>query len=112
MNKALLTLFQKHRSFCCHTVLLVLNLCSMASTAAATEHGTSDTPDNAPQEQYHIEQPGTITFTVGVKIRGKVEKPQVIIFLPKEKTLYRDEQLNHSFTEDLADPLPFTPITE
>lgn len=84
----------------------------MASTAVTAEPGATDTVDHASQEQYHIEQPGTITFTVGVKIRGKVEKPQVIIFLPKEKTLYRDELLTHSFTEDLADPLPFTPITE
>ena len=56
------------------------------------------------------DQPGTITFTVGVKISGKVEKPQVVIFLPKEKTLYREETFNRSFSEELSQPLPFTPI--
>ena len=61
---------------------------------------------------YRIEQPGTITFTVGVKISGKVEKPQVMIFLPKEKTLYRNEVPRRSFYNELIQPLPFTPLSE
>ena len=64
------------------------------------------------EQDYRIDQPGTITFTVGVKIKGKIEKPQVMIFLPKEKTLYRDVSFKRTFSEDLADPLPFTPILE
>jgi hypothetical protein len=61
---------------------------------------------------FRIDQPGTITFTVGVKISGKVEKPQVMIFLPKEKTVYRDEVLSRSFVEELSQPLSFTPVIE
>ncbi len=64
------------------------------------------------QEEYRIDQPGTITFTVGVKISGKVEKPQVMIFLPKEKTQYRNEMVQRSFREELSQPLPFTPLME
>ena len=64
------------------------------------------------EQGYRIDQPGTITFTVGIKISGKVEKPQVMIFLPKEKTLYREEVLRRSFIDELLEPLPFTPITE
>lgn len=63
-------------------------------------------------QDYLIEQPGTITFTVGVKITGKVEKPQVIIFLPKEKTLYLKPGLNRSFSEELAEPLSWTPVIQ
>lgn len=75
--------------------------------------GESAIESEAVSEQgYRIDQPGTITFTVGVKISGKVEKPQVMIFLPKEKTYYRKEVLNRSFLEELSQPLPFTPITE
>jgi hypothetical protein len=59
---------------------------------------------------YRIDQPGTITFTTGVKIKGKVEKPQVMILLPKEKSTYRDMTLSHSFKDDVAKPLPFTPL--
>jgi hypothetical protein len=63
-----------------------------------------------PEEQgYRIDKPGTITFTVGVKIKGKVEKPQVVIFLPKEKPVYRNDTLTHSFLSDLMQPLPMNP---
>lgn len=61
---------------------------------------------------YRIEQPGTITFTVGVKIKGKVEKPQVVIFLPKERPQYREMSFIHSFRSDIMKPLPFVPIEE
>lgn len=69
-------------------------------------------PDSASQQAFRIDQPGTITFTVGMVIKGKVEKPQVIIFLPKEKTFYRDLKFTHSFTDEIKDPLPFTPVLE
>lgn len=72
---------------------------------------STDSTTNAGQG-YRIDEPGTITFTVGIKISGKVEKPQVMIFLPKEKTLYREELLTRSFKDELMQPLPFTPRTE
>ena len=80
--------------------------------ANATTTPADSTSPASPQEGYRIDQPGTITFTVGVKISGKVEKPQVMIFLPKEKTLYRDETVHRSFREELLQPLPFTPLME
>jgi hypothetical protein len=64
------------------------------------------------QPAFRIDQPGTITFTVGMVIKGKIEKPQVIIFLPKEKTYFRELTFTHSFAEDIARPLPFSPILE
>ena len=59
---------------------------------------------------FRIDQPGTITFTVGIKIKGKVEKPQVMIFLPKERTYYRELDFSHSFENDLTEPLPQIPL--
>jgi hypothetical protein len=59
---------------------------------------------------YRIDKPGTITFTVGIKIKGRVEKPQVMIFLPKEKPVYNKTTFSYSFMEDLMKPLPFAPI--
>jgi hypothetical protein len=67
------------------------------------------TEDN---QVYRIEKPGTITFTVGIKIKGKVEKPQVMIFLPKEKPVYKEHMLNRSFEKELSEPLDFSPVTE
>jgi hypothetical protein len=61
---------------------------------------------------YKIEKPGTITFTVGVKIKGKVEKPQVMIFLPKEKPVYKEHMLDRSFEKELSEPLDFAPVLE
>ncbi len=68
--------------------------------------------DNSKDVGYRIEQPGTITFTVGIKIMGKVKKPQVVIFLPKEKPTYREMEFSYSFKKDLSKPLPFIPIIE
>jgi hypothetical protein len=84
-------------------VLLLTQPMDAAPTAAAT--------DSIAGKGYRIDQPGTITFTVGVKISGKVEKPQVMIFLPKEKTLYREEVFTRSFRDELMQTLPFTPQT-
>jgi hypothetical protein len=81
--------------------------------AAADGAPTAPKPhDSVDQAGYRIEQPGTITFTVGMVIKGKLEKPQVMIFLPKERTFYREQKFTHSFTDDLSEPLPFSPILE
>ncbi len=61
---------------------------------------------------YQMVEPGTISFTVGVKIKGKFEKPQVLIFLVKEKSQYREMNFSYSFKEDILTPLPFIPIKE
>lgn len=61
---------------------------------------------------YKIEKPGTITFTVGVVIKGKVEKPQVVIFLPKEKSYHEEFSFVRSFKNDLLKPMPLAPLEE
>lgn len=68
--------------------------------------------DSLSQPGYRIDQPGTITFTVGMVIKGKIEKPQVVIFLPKDKSYFRALKFNHSFADELAEPLPFSPLLE
>ena len=73
--------------------------------------GQEPNADNSIKEGqgYRIDKPGTITFTVGVKIKGKVEKPQVMIFLPKEKPVYNEVTITHSFYSDIMEPLPLKP---
>ncbi len=82
-----------------------------AACAAIVSNAADPAPKSAPidEQGYRIEKPGTITFTVGVKIKGKVEKPQVVIFLPKEKPVYREVVIKHSFYEELMEPLPLRP---
>jgi len=73
---------------------------------------TAPVKNKAEDTGYRIDSPGTITFTVGVKIRGKVEKPQVVIFLPKERSYYREMDFSYSYENEITKPLPFTPIIE
>lgn len=86
-------------------VIFTLNTCGT---------GQVQQPDNQvnKESEYRIEKPGTITFTVGVKIVGKVEKPQVMIFLPKEKSIYKTNDLTRSFSSELKEPLPFSPLLD
>lgn len=90
--------------FAVHAALLLMPTVVLSSTPPPASDSIA-----ADGQGYRIDQPGTITFTVGVKISGKVEKPQVMIFLPKERTLYREEVFTRSFKDELMQPLPFTP---
>jgi hypothetical protein len=63
-------------------------------------------------ESYIIEEPGTITFTSGVKIKGKVAKPQVMIFMTKDKSYTREVTFDYSFKEKILKPLNFVPYFE
>jgi hypothetical protein len=99
------------------TVAAVLAaLLSFALPARSVENAVSKqgaaTQDTAAHPGYRIDQPGTITFTVGVVIKGKIDKPQVMIFLPKEKPFYHDFKVSHSFADELREPLPFEPLLE
>jgi hypothetical protein len=84
-------------------LILFLPVCTHAKDADTSVAATVGTG-------YRIDKPGTITFTIGVKIKGKVEKPQVMIFLPKEKPVYKKATFSHSFSEDIVRPLPFDPV--
>jgi len=65
--------------------------------------------DSTESGQYSVDAPGTITFTSGSKIEGKVEKPQVIIFLPKQDPVFESNSFEKDYTEDLQRPLTFNP---
>jgi hypothetical protein len=92
------------------TLFLVLFTASIAFSQDSDQKITSDEDDE--DIQYEVEQLGTITFTVGVKIKGKFEKPQVIIFLPKGKSQFREMDFSYSFKKDIYKSLPFKPIKE
>ncbi|MBN2035532.1 MAG: hypothetical protein JW768_02200 [Chitinispirillaceae bacterium] len=98
-------------------IVLVAFMSARDAVCAPPAPGEEDAPvapikDTVKQKGYRIDQPGTITFTVGMVIKGKVEKPQVLIFLPKEKTQFRQLEISHSFKEELSEPLPFSPLVE
>jgi hypothetical protein len=90
--------------------LLVYAAAVLLSPAAAHAQSTDTTKAATDGRGYHIDKPGTITFTVGIKIKGKVEKPQVMMFLPKEKPVYAKATFSYSFSEDIMKPLSFEPV--
>jgi hypothetical protein len=99
------------------TGLATLFACIMLQAGPAADAAPKVKPpgaqkDTVTQPGYRIDQPGTITFTVGMVIKGKVEKPQVMIFLPKEKSYFREQEFSHSFRDELSQPLPFSPLLE
>ncbi|HEX2958539.1 MAG TPA: hypothetical protein VHO70_17010 [Chitinispirillaceae bacterium] len=92
--------------------IVVIILTGFQVTAVHSQDTSTSSGETGENQAYKIEKPGTITFTVGVKIKGKVEKPQVMIFLPKEKPIYTEHTLERSFASELAEPLDFSPIIE
>ncbi len=88
--------------------LIAIAACVACCAIASFGQGPADAAGKDGQG-YRIDKPGTITFTVGVKIKGKVEKPQVMIFLPKEKPAYKEVTITHSFYDDIMEPLPLKP---
>jgi len=81
----------------------------LAAALMAPARAQNDEVDDLAEKGYKIDKPGTITFTVGVKIVGKVERPQVVIFLPKERSLFRPIVYSRSFSEEIMTPLEFHP---
>lgn len=64
------------------------------------------------QQGYVLRRPGEITFTTGAVIEGKVEKPQVMIILPKEKTQADSILFDQSFRAQMLKPLEIDPRQE
>jgi hypothetical protein len=88
-----------------------------ADTVTGTNEQTArdSSPDASPgpadtgvtQPSFRFDGSGTLTFTDGISITGEIEKPQVMIFLPKEKPYYRDIEFSHSYEKEIMQPLPF-----
>ncbi len=56
-------------------------------------------------QSYYRARPGEIIFEKGAVIVGKVEKPQVMIVIPKEAPKIDSLEFNHSFISELLTPL-------
>ena len=85
---------------------------SITPTAAAAQKTGSisssnkrkDLPTSSERDNI-LRRPGEITFTVGAIIEGKVEKPQVIIIFPKERSKTDSIYFDHSFRNEMLKPL-------
>jgi hypothetical protein len=93
-------------------VVCALLFCAAVNAQDSTSATDSKQPMASIESEFSVEQPGSITFKTGVVIVGNVEKPQVMIFLPKEKSYYRQVRLSRSFEKDAAEPMLFEPVVE
>jgi hypothetical protein len=99
----------KFYRFIANLLRLIIIVCFGTISIPMVVYCQQNAPGAAKDDQgYRIDKPGTITFTVGVKIKGKLERPQVVIFLPKEKPVFRDVSITHSFYDAIMEPLPIT----
>ncbi|OGS37574.1 MAG: hypothetical protein A2293_00195 [Elusimicrobia bacterium RIFOXYB2_FULL_49_7] len=73
---------------------------SMAAVAEKAATGRSN-------ENYVIRKPGEITFTTGIVIEGRVEKPQVMLILTKERIRLDPVLFRRSFLKDITRSLQY-----
>lgn len=69
--------------------------------------GLANAAAQAGQDEFVIKKPGEITFTTGIVIEGRVEKPQVMLVLSKEKIRIADEAFKNSFLSRITRPLQY-----
>lgn len=55
--------------------------------------------------EYYFQKPGEIVFTQGTVIKGKVERPQVVIIIQKEKIKQVESTFEKSFKSEILKPL-------
>jgi lipopolysaccharide export LptBFGC system permease protein LptF len=86
----------------------------VAPHAAKPATAVADTASKrTPNSQgYVVRLPGEITFTTGAVIEGKIEKPQVMIILPKEKTQADSIIFDQDFRAEMLKPLDTDPRAE
>ncbi len=76
------------------------------ASAAAPKTAAPDTAAKSDDRQsFVLRRPGEITFTTGAVIEGKIEKPQVMIILPKEKIQADSIIFDQSFRAQMLEPL-------
>jgi len=65
------------------------------------------TNTNTGQDEFVIKKAGEITFTTGVVIEGRVEKPQVMLILSKEALRLEPETFEKSFINKITRPMQY-----
>jgi hypothetical protein len=83
--------------------LLILAM-SACMVHAAAPLPLSSPPAQTGNDEFVQRKPGEITFTTGIVIEGRVEKPQVMLVLTKERIKLSPVVFSHSFLGDLTAP--------
>ncbi|OGJ86846.1 MAG: hypothetical protein A2268_14335 [Candidatus Raymondbacteria bacterium RifOxyA12_full_50_37] len=65
-------------------------------------------PATPAQDEFVIRKPGEITFTTGIVIEGRVEKPQVMLILTKERLKLQSIRFERSFVNRITEPVAYS----
>jgi hypothetical protein len=92
--------------------ILFTGILAMVASALFAQMGPPVIPARtaaaAPKdEDFVIKKPGEITFTSGIVIEGRVEKPQVMLILTKEKIKANPFVFQQSFIKNITDPIRY-----
>jgi len=68
---------------------------------------SSDSKSDKSEDEYVIRRPGEITFMTGIVIEGRVEKPQVMLVLTKEKIKLEPISFRNTFLKNITNPLRY-----
>ena len=83
-------------------ILLAAHILWAQAAAGKKASGKAKKSDD---ERFVIKRPGEITFTTGIVIEGRIEKPQVIIVLSKEEIKVKPVSFSNSFLAHVVRPL-------
>jgi hypothetical protein len=75
----------------------------LISTTMNVSAQSKPSPQN--DDDFVIKRPGEITFTSGIVIEGRVEKPQVLLIMTKEKTKLPELKLKASMLRFIEEPV-------
>jgi len=97
------------------TVLALFTLLLAGTLSAAETQFTRSVNAAAPAAQaqdqsFVVKRPGEITFTSGIVIEGRVEKPQVMLVFTKEKIKLEPVVFRQSPLSQITAPLRMTPL--
>jgi len=101
------------RLWCAIGILSVLGFLETVwsfETGSATPRGAKgevSSSANAAEDEFIIKKPGEITFTTGIVIEGRVEKPQVMLVLTKERVKMEELNFEQSFVRNITEPLRY-----
>jgi len=87
-------------------IFLVLAM-QAAFSQTTVRGGIKGTSGAEKEDEFVIKKPGEITFTSGIVIEGRVEKPQVMLVLTKEKIKVEPVIFQQSFVKNITDPLRY-----
>ena len=90
------------------TLLLLLSvLAAVTPTQSLVPAKSRSAGPASADEEFIIKKPGEITFTSGIVIEGRVEKPQVMLVLTKERIKVEPVLFQQSFLKNITDPLRY-----